>query len=94
MKDHMKHRNTLLTLTTLLLAPLAALHGADVELTETLQLPECHSIGWVNSWVKADPEVRGKGWNGVLDEAKWGTPSLEPSVPGKEMNRCGTRIWK
>ena len=53
MIDHMKHSNTLFTtlLPALLLAPLAALHAADIELTETLQLPECHSIGWVNSWV-------------------------------------------
>ena len=62
-------------ITVLLLASLAALHAADIELTETLQLPECHSIGWVRAWVKADPQARGKGWDGVLDEAKWGTPS-------------------
>ena len=62
-------------ITVLLLASLAALHAADIELTETLQLPECHSIGWVRAWVKADPQERGKGWDGVLDEAKWGTPS-------------------
>jgi len=61
----------------LLLAPLAALHAADLELVETNQLPECHSIGWV----KANTQVKDqKGWNGVLDEAKWGTPSPAQAV--------------
>jgi len=51
------------------------LQAADLTLNETLQLPECHSIGWVNAWIKANPAAKGEGWNGVLDEAKWGTPS-------------------
>jgi len=55
----------------------ANLNAADIELTETLQLPECHSIGWV----KANTQVKGqKNWNGVLDEAKWGTPSPQQAV--------------
>ena len=53
---------------------------AAVELTETLQLPECHSIGWVQAWVKSDPHGLGKGLDGVLDEAKWGTPSPQQLV--------------
>ncbi|MBB5032349.1 hypothetical protein [Prosthecobacter vanneervenii] len=64
---------------SLLIATLLAanLHAADIELTETLQLPECHSIGWV----RANTQVKGqKNWNGVLDEAKWGTPSPQQAV--------------
>lgn len=46
--------------------------AADIELTETLQLPECHSLGWV----RANAGVKGQnGTNIILDEAKWGTPS-------------------
>ncbi|MDB6007434.1 MAG: hypothetical protein JWR15_4421 [Prosthecobacter sp.] len=53
------------------------LPAADIELNETLQLPECHSIGWV----RANTQVKGqKNWDGVLDEAKWGTPSPEQAV--------------
>ncbi|WP_395745089.1 hypothetical protein [Prosthecobacter sp.] len=55
----------------------ANLQAADLELTETLQLPECHSIGWV----RANTQVKGqKNWDGVLDEAKWGTPSPQQAV--------------
>ncbi len=55
----------------------ANLNAADIEITETLQLPECHSIGWV----RANTQVKGqKNWNGVLDEAKWGTPSPQQAV--------------
>lgn len=44
----------------------------DIELTETLQLPECHSIGWV----RANAGVKGQAaGNIILDEAKWGTPA-------------------
>lgn len=47
-------------------------HAAELELTETLQLPECHSIGWV----RANAGVKGQGaGNLILDEAKWGTPA-------------------
>lgn len=52
----------------------------DVELSETLPLPECHSLGWVSAWAKADPQTKGKGWDGVLDEVKWGTPSPQQLV--------------
>jgi len=68
------------SIAALLLAPLAALRAADIELTETLQLPECHSIGWVNAWVKTNPQARDRGWDGVLDEAKWGVPSPQQLV--------------
>jgi hypothetical protein len=46
--------------------------AADIELSESLQLPECHSIGWVR--VNTQPKDAGE-WNAKLDEAKWGTPS-------------------
>jgi hypothetical protein len=42
------------------------------EWSEYAQLPESHSIGWVNAHVRAKNAIR---WDGVLDEAKWGTPS-------------------
>ncbi|MFM1996242.1 MAG: hypothetical protein RLZZ111_629 [Planctomycetota bacterium] len=38
------------------------------------QLPECHSIGWVSRHVRSRNAA---GWDGVLDEAKWGTPAPE-----------------
>jgi len=77
-------------LAALLLAPLGQLSAAepkpipgnpnperDVELSETLQLPECHSIGWV----RANTQVKEqKGWDGKLDEATWGTPSAAQVV--------------
>jgi hypothetical protein len=51
---------------------LQAAQAADLELTETLSLPECHSLGWV----RANAGVKGQnGTNLILDEAKWGTPS-------------------
>jgi len=40
-------------------------------------LPDCHSISWVNANVRSrDMTI----WNGVLDEAKWGTPSADQVV--------------
>lgn len=59
----------------LIVAPPAC--AADIELTETLQLPECHSIGWVQRNLKPTGQP---AWNGVLDEAKWGTPSPQQVV--------------
>ncbi len=50
---------------------------ADIEITETLQLPECHSIGWV----RANAGVKGQGaGNLILDEAKWGTPAANQVI--------------
>jgi len=66
----------ILAITALLLIPPAALLAADLELTETLPLPQCHSLSWVNAWVKAGPQATDqKGWDGILDEARWGVPS-------------------
>ena len=42
------------------------------EWTDFAQLPECHSIGWVSASV---PSKDTRSWDGVLDEARWGTPS-------------------
>jgi hypothetical protein len=57
----------------------AGAFAADLELTETLRLPECHSLGWV----RANADVKGQnGADLILDEAKWGTPS-----PGQAVER-------
>ncbi len=50
----------------------ADMNAADTEISETLELPECHSIGWVRS--KMQPKEAAE-WNAKLDEVKWGTPS-------------------
>ncbi len=42
-----------------------------MEISETIPLPECHSIGWV----RANGGVKGQGTDVILDEAKWGTPA-------------------
>lgn len=55
----------------------AALVAAGLELCETNRLPECHSIGWVKANMQADGQ---KGWDGILDEARWGTPSPQQAV--------------
>jgi len=46
--------------------------AADIDLSETIQLPESHSIGWVRANTQTKDQ---EGWDGVLDEVKWGTPS-------------------
>ena len=57
--------------------PGAVAPAADIERTETIQLPECHAIGWVRQNCLA--EAQG-GWDGVLDEATWGKPSPRQAV--------------
>ena len=47
------------------------------EWSDFAQLPECHSLGWVSANV---PSKDTKSWNGVLDEAKWGTPDPQQVV--------------
>lgn len=47
------------------------------EWSDFAQLPGCHSIGWVSANVQGKDTT---GWNGVLDEAKWGTPSPQQAV--------------
>ena len=61
----------------LLLVSLPGLHAADIELTETLQLSECHSLSWVRANTQAKDQ---KNWDGVLDELKWGTPSPQQLI--------------
>jgi hypothetical protein len=81
----------ILTLATLLLAPPTALQATDMELTETLQLSECHSIGWV----RANTQVRSqKVWDGKLDEAKWGTPSAAQVVERNWAWHLDESQWK
>jgi hypothetical protein len=65
-------------LLALLFTPLAALHAADIELTETVQLPECHSVNWVRDWVKNHPELVGAGWEQLHDASK---PAAEKPAP-------------
>ena len=52
--------------------------AADLTFSETLSLPECHSIGWVRS--QTVPQREAGRWDGKLDEAKWGTPASEQAV--------------
>lgn len=47
------------------------------EWSDFAQLPECHSLGWVSANVQTKSTT---SWNGVLDEAKWGTPSPQQAV--------------
>jgi hypothetical protein len=70
-------KRTLTFLITFCLTKFVELHAADTELSETLQLPECHSLGWVSANVQSKDT---KSWNGVLNEAKWGTPSPQQAV--------------
>jgi hypothetical protein len=60
-----------------LVASSLSAQAADLELSETLSLPECHAIGWVR--LNTQPK-EGKEWNGELDEAIWGTPSNKQPV--------------
>jgi len=41
------------------------------EWTYFAQLPQAHNLGWVSANVQTKDT---KSWNGVLDEAKWGSP--------------------
>jgi hypothetical protein len=69
------------TLTLALIFAATASPGADTELHETEPLSMHHSIGWVRTHA---PGISAPGWNGLLDEAHWGTPSPQQIV---------TRIW-
>lgn len=58
-------------LLSLIVLTIGRASAADIEISETLQLPDCHSIGWV----RANAGVKGQhGTDIILDEAKWGTP--------------------
>lgn len=47
------------------------------EWSDFAQLPECHSLGWVSANVQTKSTT---SWNGVLDEAKWGTPDPQQVI--------------
>lgn len=51
--------------------------SGGTEWSDFAQLPECHSLGWVSANVQTKSTT---SWNGVLDEAKWGTPSPQQAV--------------
>jgi hypothetical protein len=51
--------------------------NGGTEWSEYVQLPECHSLGWVSANVQSKDT---KSWNGVLDEAKWGTPDPQQAI--------------
>ena len=51
--------------------------SGGTEWSDFAQLPECHSLGWVSANVQTKSTT---SWNGVLDEAKWGTPSPQQVV--------------
>lgn len=51
--------------------------AGGTEWSDFAQLPASHAIGWVGANVSSRDT---KSWDGVLDEAKWGTPSPEQVV--------------
>jgi hypothetical protein len=51
--------------------------AGGTEWSDFAQLPVSHAIGWVGVNVSSRDT---KSWNGVLDEAKWGTPSPDQVV--------------
>jgi hypothetical protein len=55
------------------------------------QLPLCHSIGWVNAHVR---QRDAGGWDGVLDEARWGIPSTQQAVARDWAWRITDEQWR
>jgi hypothetical protein len=51
--------------------------AGGTEWSDFAQLPASHAIGWVGANVSTRDT---KSWDGVLDEAKWGTPSPDQVV--------------
>lgn len=51
--------------------------AGGTEWSNFAQLPASHAIGWVGANVSSRDT---KSWDGVLDEAKWGTPSPDQVV--------------
>jgi len=52
--------------------------SGGTEWTDYAEFAECHSIGWVKANVVQPGDTN--RWNGVLDEAKWGTPSPQQVI--------------
>lgn len=75
------NRPALLAATVLLFVCPRARGAGDIALEQTVPLSMSHSIGWVRTNA---PGVSDPGWNGTLDEAKWGTPSPQQIV---------SRVW-
>lgn len=55
----------------------ARMVAGGTEWSDFAQLPASHAIGWVGANVSSRDT---KSWDGVLDEAKWGTPSPDQVV--------------
>ena len=88
---HRTAQRTLPLLPALLLSVLPVLHGAELEFTETLQLPECHSVNWVRDWVKAHPEAVGPGWEQLQDPAK---PVAKDAAPRSWVWNISEAQWR
>ncbi|GEM_PF-592333 len=65
--------------------------SGGTEWSEFASLPECHSLGWVSSKVSSRDT---KSWDGVLDEAKWGTPSPDQAVARNWDWRISDEQWR
>jgi hypothetical protein len=61
------------------------------EWADYAQLPECHSIGWVRANVQSQDMTR---WDGVLDEAIWGTPSPQQAVARNWDWKISDEAWR
>ena len=68
--------------------------GGGTQWSDTQQLAECHSIGWVMKWLRSDPQGRGQLWDGVLDEAKWGKPSPDQVLVRNWDGRFTDEQWR
>jgi len=74
----MKH--LLILVAALLLIPPAALDAADLELTESIQLAECHSLGWARNNSNQASQKTG-AW--VVDPVLW-KQAVEKKGEGKK----------
>lgn len=64
--------------------------AGGTEWSDFAQLPASHAIGWVGANVSSRDT---KSWDGVLDEAKWGTPSPEQVVSRNWDWKIGDEAW-
>ena len=75
-------------LAALLLASTVASHAAELELSETIQLPECHSIGWVRT--NTQPANQ-RTWDWKLDDVQW-RRAVQQKGEGKKED-CTFDLW-